>query len=96
MTLQQLRLAVGDDDFFRILRKWAQSRAGDNVTTDEFIGLAERISGEDLDELFETWLFTPGRPALPEALALSRSAAAQSLGEASVALNLTNRFDRKH
>ena len=44
MTLHQLRLAVGDDDFFRILRAWAQSRAGDNVTTREFIRLAERIS----------------------------------------------------
>ena len=96
MTLQQLRVAVGDDDFFRILRKWAQSREGDNVTTDEFIRLAERISGEDLDELFDAWLFTPGRPALPEASALRLSAAAQSLGESSVALSVTNRFDRKH
>jgi Peptidase family M1 domain/Peptidase M1 N-terminal domain len=96
MTLQQLRVTVGDDDFFRILRKWAQSREGDNVATDEFIRLAERISGEDLDELFDAWLFTPGRPALPEPSALRRSAAAQSLGETSVALNLMNRFDRKH
>jgi Peptidase family M1 domain/Peptidase M1 N-terminal domain/Immune inhibitor A peptidase M6 len=93
MTLQQLRLAVGDDGFFRILRKWAQSREGDNVTTDEFIRLAERISGQDLDALFDTWLFTPGRPDLPEASALRRSAAMQSLGETSVTMK---RFDRKH
>jgi aminopeptidase N len=33
MTLQQLRLAVGDDDFFEILQRWAKSRAGQNVTT---------------------------------------------------------------
>ncbi len=67
MTLQQLRLAVGDDDFFRILRRWAASRAGGNVSTPEFIRLAERISGKDLDALFQAWLFTPGKPALPAA-----------------------------
>jgi aminopeptidase N len=34
------------------------------VTTDAFIDLAEDISGQDLDPLFETWLFTPGKPDL--------------------------------
>ena len=64
MTLHQLRLAVGDDAFFEVLRRWARSQAGDTVTTDEFIALAERISGQQLDELFETWLFTPAKPVL--------------------------------
>ena len=64
MTLQVLRNTVGDDDFFRILKVWTQTRAGDNVTTREFIRLAEQISGEQLDDLFETWLFTAGKPAL--------------------------------
>jgi aminopeptidase N len=67
MTLHQLRRAVGDDDFFRILRVWAQSRAGEHVRTAEFIRLAERISGQDLDGLFQTWLYTPGRPELAAA-----------------------------
>ncbi len=62
MTLQQLRLTVGDNDFFKILRRWASSQAGGNVTTDEFIALAERISHQQLDELFQTWLFTPTKP----------------------------------
>jgi len=65
MTLHQLRLAVGDPAFFAILKRWTQERKGDNVTTDEFIALAEKISGVELDDLFETWLFTPGRPELP-------------------------------
>ncbi len=64
LTLHQLRLTVGDEDFFRILRTWAQVRAGDNVTTPEFIRLAERISGEELDELFDAYLYTPGKPPL--------------------------------
>ncbi len=67
MTLHALRLEVGDDSFFRILRRWAQSQEGGNVTTDEFIALAERVSGEQLDDLFEVWLFTPSKPpGLPE------------------------------
>jgi hypothetical protein len=66
MTLHVLRQTVGDQDFFRILRTWAQSRAGDNVTTRQFIHLAERISGQQLDDLFTTWLYTPGKPALPD------------------------------
>jgi hypothetical protein len=62
MTLHALRLEVGDDAFFEIIRRWARSQAGGNATTDEFIRLAERVSGQQLDALFETWLFTPARP----------------------------------
>jgi aminopeptidase N len=65
MTLHQLRLTVGDRDFFRIVRAWAQSRAGELVSTPEFVRLAERVSGQQLDDLFETWLYTAGRPELP-------------------------------
>jgi Peptidase family M1 domain/Peptidase M1 N-terminal domain/Immune inhibitor A-like, MAM domain len=79
MTLHALRLTVGDRDFFRILRRWAHKKEGGNGTTDEFIALAERVSGEDLGDLFDAWLFTPARPDLPTASAaraLSRSSAA--------------------
>ena len=67
MTLHALRQTVGDDVFFDILAEWVSSQAGDTVTTDEFIGLAEKLSGMQLDDLFETWLFTPAKPGgLPE------------------------------
>ena len=62
MTLHALRLEVGDDAFFEILRRWAQSQSGGNATIDEFIELAERVSGQQLDALFEVWLFTPSKP----------------------------------
>ena len=48
-----------------MLRQWAQTNAGGNVTTDQFIALAESISGEELDDLFEEWLFTPRKPSRP-------------------------------
>jgi aminopeptidase N len=63
MTHEALRQAVGDHDYFRILRAWATSEAGKAVTTDDFIALAEKISGKQLDDLFKTGLYTPGRPA---------------------------------
>jgi aminopeptidase N len=74
MTLHALRHEVGDSDFFRILKRWAITQAGGNVTTDEFIALAERISRKQLDELFEVWLFTPEKPAVLETAAAARVA----------------------
>ncbi|MGH2775078.1 MAG: M1 family metallopeptidase [Actinomycetota bacterium] len=65
MTLHQLRLKVGDSDFFRILRSWARIHSDDNVTTSQLIRLSERISGRGLDALFTKWLFSPRKPDLP-------------------------------
>ena len=49
-TLHQLRLAEGDADFFEILQTWTTSNAGGHVTTADFIGLSEDISGQQLDD----------------------------------------------
>ena len=73
-----------------------QAHAGGNVTTDEFIDLAERISGQDLDELFETWLFTPGRPDLEDASTLQSSATVQSSGQAGTSRGVTAQLRLKH
>jgi aminopeptidase N len=78
MTLQVLRNQVGDRDFFRILRAWAKRKAGGNGTTGQFIALAERISGRQLDALFDAWLFTAGKPALPAAAAATAATASAS------------------
>ncbi len=64
MTLQVLRTTIGDDTFFRLLKRWARTQAGGNVTTDEFIALAERMSGQDLGALFDTWLFATTKPVV--------------------------------
>lgn len=75
MTLHALRTEIGDPDFFRLLRRWAASQSGGNVTTAEFQALAERVSGEDLDTFFAVWLFTPAKPAgLGDGAARARSA----------------------
>ncbi len=62
MTLQVLRERVGDRAFFRILRRWARSHRHGSASTEQFIALAERVSGQDLDKLFQDWLYLPRRP----------------------------------
>ena len=62
MTLEALREKVGDATFFQILRRWAQDNRYKNVTTPQFIALAEQVSGRDLGACFDTWLYQPGKP----------------------------------
>jgi aminopeptidase N len=65
MTLQALRMTVGDDTFFRILKTWAAEKRGGNGDTGEFIALAERLSGKSLRSLFDAWLYKRSQPPLP-------------------------------
>ncbi|MEA2025048.1 MAG: M1 family metallopeptidase [Actinomycetota bacterium] len=57
LVLVALRDEIGDDAFFETLRTYAGRYADDNATTDDFIALAEEISGRDLTDLFATWLY---------------------------------------
>lgn len=62
MTVQALRQKVGDDTFFRIMRTWVTQNRYGNVTTSQFIALAEEISGMDLGHFFDVWLYQPEKP----------------------------------
>ena len=62
MTLQALREKIGDPSFFRLMRSWAQQNRFGNVATSGFVAAAERISGQELDPFFQTWLYTEGKP----------------------------------
>ncbi|MDO0929173.1 M1 family metallopeptidase [Streptomyces sp. TG1A-8] len=62
MALHELRTAVGDRTFFRVLRAWAAGHRAGHGTTAQFVRLAERRSGKDLTGLFRTWLRTKGKP----------------------------------
>jgi aminopeptidase N len=62
MTLQALREKIGDEKFFTILKTWTREHFHGNATTKQFTDLAERISGQDLDAFFNTWLYTAGKP----------------------------------
>jgi aminopeptidase N len=65
MTLQALRLRVGDDTFFHILRAYATRYRYGNADTAGFIAMAERVSGQNLTALFHTWLYAPAVPPMP-------------------------------
>jgi aminopeptidase N len=62
MVLQALREAIGDDAFFGLLRTWIDDHRDGTASTDDFIALAEARSGQQLDDLFQTWLYAPQRP----------------------------------
>ncbi len=62
MTLVALREEIGDQAFSTLIRRWAKRKAGRQGTTGQFISTAERVSGRQLDDLFQTWLFTPAKP----------------------------------
>lgn len=65
LTLEALRRTVGDDIFFQILREWAVNYRNTNVRTADFVALAESISGQDLEQFFQVWLYEWGLPHLP-------------------------------
>jgi aminopeptidase N len=65
MTLHALRLTVGDETFFGILRSYYARFAGGNASTADFIAVAEEVSGEELTAFFDGWLYAAAVPDLP-------------------------------
>ena len=63
-TLYALRTTIDDPVFSQLLRQWTTVHRHGTVTTADFVTLAERISGKQLDAFFTTWLYTPVKPAL--------------------------------
>jgi aminopeptidase N len=47
-----------------VLRTWVAERGGANGSTDDFIALAEQISGQELSALFDEWLYSSSLPSL--------------------------------
>lgn len=64
-TLHALRLTIGDDAFFQLLTTYVEEFGGGNALTSDFTGLAEDISGQDLEAFFDSWLFDSELPPMP-------------------------------
>jgi aminopeptidase N len=62
MTLQALREKIGDATFFPLLKAWTATYRHGNATTQQFIALAQQMSGQDLGAFFQTWLYTARKP----------------------------------
>ncbi len=67
LTLYALRTAVGDDDFSEILQTYFEKFNGKSVTTEDFVDVAEDVSGQNLDGLFAEWLAQEDLPPFPRA-----------------------------
>jgi aminopeptidase N len=65
-SLHALRLRIGDEAFFALLRAWVTRYQYRNASTADFMALAEEVSGEPLVDFFQAWLFAEDVPPLPE------------------------------
>ncbi|MET9936130.1 MULTISPECIES: M1 family metallopeptidase [unclassified Streptomyces] len=65
MVLHKLREAVGDGTFDEILRGWPGERRHANATTADFTAYAEEVAEEDLDALWDVWLYGDEKPDTP-------------------------------
>lgn len=62
LALAVLRDGIGDEDFLEILQSWITENQGTSGTTEAFIALAERISGQDLTDYANAWLYGTVKP----------------------------------
>jgi len=65
LTLHALRIVIGDEAFFDVLRDWAATHRHGVVTTQDFVDCASRHTDLPLHGLFRVWLHEPALPLLP-------------------------------
>ncbi|MEO7351545.1 MAG: M1 family metallopeptidase, partial [Marmoricola sp.] len=67
LLLHALRLTLGDEEFFEVLKAWTGEHAHSTVSTEMFIAFVEEQTGTSVTELFEEWLSEEALPELPAA-----------------------------
>lgn len=65
-VLHALRLELGDDLFRQVLRTYYDRYKGGNATTDDFIAVANEVSGQDLTDFLTGWIYGAKMPSIPE------------------------------
>jgi aminopeptidase N len=65
LTLYALQQKVGAATFQRIERSWATQFRGQSKSTDDFIALASKVSGQDLKAFLTAWLYGTTTPPMP-------------------------------
>lgn len=65
LGLHALRLDVGDETFFGILKTYHERFADRNARTADFIAVAEEVSGKELSAFFDSWLYSEELAPIP-------------------------------
>ena len=65
LGLHALRLEVGDETFFEILKTYHERYKGGNARTADFIAVAEEVSEKELSEFFDSWLYSKELAPIP-------------------------------
>lgn len=62
--LHMLRRQLGDSIFYKAIRTYYSTYAGKNADTRDLQLIFEKVSGKNLSQFFQQWLYTPGIPQL--------------------------------
>ncbi|WP_399922664.1 M1 family metallopeptidase [Streptomyces kanamyceticus] len=65
LVLYALREQVGDATFQRIERAWVSGFQGRTASTRDFVDLASKVAGEDLEGFLRPWLYGSKTPPMP-------------------------------
>jgi len=65
LVLYALRQVVGAATFQQIERAWVSTYEGRSASTDDFIALASRVSGRDLESFLRAWVYGTKTPPMP-------------------------------
>ncbi|MFK7814102.1 MAG: M1 family metallopeptidase [Maribacter sp.] len=63
-VLNMLRHKLGDETFWKGIRTYYSTFQNENVMTVDFRKVMEEVSGENLNEFFQQWIFTKGYPEI--------------------------------
>ncbi|WP_055494102.1 M1 family metallopeptidase [Streptomyces sp. TP-A0356] len=66
-ALHALRLTMGDDRFFAMMRAWHDEHRGASAGTAAFLAHAERYAPRTAEPLLRAWLYEKTLPSLPHA-----------------------------
>jgi aminopeptidase N len=62
MALEALRVEIGTKTMLTLLRRWTTGHSHSSADIEQFVDLAEEVSGRQLDRLFDRWLYQRGKP----------------------------------
>ncbi len=90
LVLHMLRKHVGEEAWWRSIRRYVANHAGRPVTTDDFRSAVEQESGEPLGWFFDQWIYKTGHPVFEVA-----SRYDEALKQLTLEVTQTQGFDPK-